>query len=289
MTMLSSSRTAEMVAVRRAAHRVLDSPLVFDDPFATAILAPRLAARLAADPQEFNRNRWSRYLRALLVARSRCAEDELAAAVARGVRQYVLLGAGLDTFSCRNPFSDVRVFEVDHPASQATKRARLAAAAITPPATVTFVPVDLAREPLDRALVAAGFDSSAPAVFAWLGVVPYLDREAIVQTLRYIGSLAIGTAVVFDYGVPLSPFNLIGRLGLWRLKRRVAAIGEPWKTFLKPSETRAILTDAGFTDVDDAGPAEINARYFADRSDGLRVGTGHIARARVAPTPALPR
>jgi methyltransferase (TIGR00027 family) len=276
------SKTAEKVAARRAAHRVLDAPLVFDDPLANAILAPSLAERLRTNPQEFNAGPWALRLRAALVARSRFAEDALAEAVAHGVRQYVVLGAGLDTFAYRNPFADLRVFEVDHPATQASKRKRLAAAGVTVPPTTTYVAVDLAHASLGDAMASSTFDAGAPSFWSWLGVVMYLDRSAIRETLAFIGSQPKGTGLVFDYGTPPSWFNLRHRFAIARLQGRLKAIGEPWKTFLKPVEARALLTEAGFTSIDDLGAREIDARYFAGRTDGLRVsGAAHLVRAMV--------
>ena len=124
------------------------------------------------------------YLRAFFVMRSRFAEDALAAAVSEGVRQYVVLGAGFDTFAYRNPFPELRVFEVDHPDTQAIKRQRLADGGIEIPSSLTFVPIDFTTTKLDDALRAAGFDETKPGFFSWLGVVPYLERPAIDANFR---------------------------------------------------------------------------------------------------------
>jgi methyltransferase (TIGR00027 family) len=274
------SRTAEKVAARRAAHRVLDSPLVFDDPLATAILAPSLAEQLRRNPRQFDAGTWARRLRAALVARSRFAEDSLAEAVARGVRQYVILGAGLDTFACRNPFPDLRVIEIDHPATQASKRKRLTAAGVTIPPTTVFVPVDLSRESLRDALAPSPFRPDAPSFWSWLGVVMYLDRPAIRQTLDFIGSQPKGTGLVFDYGTPPAWYDLPHRFAVARLQKRLAAIGEPWKTLLQPAEARDLLTAAGFSSIEDLNAPAIDARYFAGRTDGLQVSrAAHLVRA----------
>ena len=172
------SRTAWRVAMRRAVHQLLDRPPVLDDPLAVPILGPEVAASLRAHPAQFETGRLSPYMRAFFSVRSRFAEDQLAAARARGVRQYVVLGAGLDTFAYRDPSPDVplRVWEVDFPATQEWKRQRLSEAAIVEPASVTYVPIDFEHQTLPDVLAAAGFDSSAGAVFSWLGVVPYLTR-----------------------------------------------------------------------------------------------------------------
>jgi methyltransferase (TIGR00027 family) len=159
------------VAMRRAAHQLFDHPKVLDDPIALPIIGAEAAAKLEAERNR-HKSRVARNLRAFLVARSRFAEDELARAIVRGVRQYVILGAGLDTFAYRNPYEDsaLRVFEVDYPATQEWKRWRLAAAGIAIPSPVTYAPVDFERQTLADGLKLAGFDSSKAAFFSWLGV-----------------------------------------------------------------------------------------------------------------------
>lgn len=274
------SRTAERVAERRAQHQVLDDPPVFVDPLALRIIDPEVAARLASDPRDFDRSLVAPFLRAAFAARSRFAEDELAMAVRAGLSQYVVLGAGFDTFAYRNPFPSLRVFEVDHPATQAVKRERLARAGID--GRVTFVPVDFSRDSLSERLSEAGFDGHAAAFFSWLGVVPYLELDSIRATLSFVGSLARQTAIVFDYGTPPSQLSLAGRLVYERLAKRVAAIGEPWKTFFAPEELLGLLRACGFSRAHDHGPGELNRRYFSGRADGLRIGEMlHIAKGVV--------
>jgi methyltransferase (TIGR00027 family) len=167
-------------------------------------------------------------MRAFMVARSRYAEDKLAAAAANGVRQYVVLGAGLDTFAYRNPFRHVRVFEVDHPATQAWKRERLQTAGIAIPNELSFVAVDFERQKLDEELAAAGFAMSEPAFFSWLGVTPYLSREAFQGTLRFITAMPAGSGVAFDFAVERSALGFMERIALAELSRRVASAGEPF-------------------------------------------------------------
>ena len=266
---LRGSRTAERVAERRAAHQLLDQPVVFDDPLAVAIVGREAALR--------NPSPLDPFLRAAFAARSRFAEDELRAAYERGVRQYVVLGAGIDTFAYRNPFEDLRVLEVDHPATQAAKRARLADVGIAVPPDVVYVPVDFATTSLAEAL-----DIRGPAFFSWLGVVPYLERDAIEATLRYVASLPSGTTIVFDYGTNPESLSILGRIVFHRMAKRVAAAGEPWKTFFAPEELAAMLRACGFSAVENHGPAELNVRYFAGRADGLRIGEMmQIAKAMV--------
>ena len=276
------SRTADRVAERRAAHQVRDRPLVLDDPIALRVIRPEVAHELRTNPPVRESSLLGPYLRAFFVMRSRFAEDELAAAVAGGVRQYVVLGAGFDTFAYRNPFPDLRVFEVDHPATQATKRQRLAASGIDIPSSLTFVPIDFAITPLDVALRDAGFDAGAPAFFSWLGVVPYLERVAIDATFRFIGSLPKGTTLVFDYAVSPETLSWTARLIFNQMAKRVAAVGEPWKTFFAPQVLLDDLRRAGFTSAEDFGAEMLNRRYFAGRTDKLKIGgMGHMAMAKV--------
>jgi methyltransferase (TIGR00027 family) len=270
----SPSRTALGVAVCRAAHQVLDSPPVFSDPLVLRILGMDDAAASPSDPRVQRLAGVPPGLRAFLAARSRYAEDELARAVARGVRRYVVLGAGLDTFAYRNPYpaDTLRVFEVDHPATQAFKRARLEQAGIPVPDTLTFAPVDFETRTLPEGLGQAGFDNRSPAFFSWLGVAYYLTEEAIDTTLGFVASLPVGSGIVFDYGVMPSLVNSAAREGLDALSDRVNAAGEPFRTFFDPAALTKDLTGMGFTDVRDLGPDEINARYFTGRADNLAVG-----------------
>src|SRR3982074_2029576 len=172
------SRTALRVALRRAAHQLYDAPpLILDDPIAVPILGTTYSGELCRTPTRPDRP-FSVALRAFLVARSRYAEDTLARAIAQGVTQYVLLGAGLDTFAHRDPYPHLRIFEVDHPATQQWKRELLETGSLPAPANLTYVPVDFEREWLPEQLYSAGFNPQVPTFFAWLGVVPYLTLEA---------------------------------------------------------------------------------------------------------------
>lgn len=256
------SRTAIMVAALRALHPRLDRPVIFDDPFARAVLPPQVAKRVAEQPESFSTSFMARYLRTFVVVRSRFAEDQLAEAVTRGVNQYVVLGAGFDTFALRNPFAGVRVFELDHPATQKTKLALLAAAKITPPPNAVYAPVDLTSASVEDALAGAGFDRNQPSVFAWLGVSMYLDVAAIRATLRSIASLADAT-VIFDFAPRPRWFELVPRLILaWRA-RRVAKLGEPWKSFFTPDEMRHELTGAGFRTCRIVNGDELSGTYLS--------------------------
>jgi methyltransferase (TIGR00027 family) len=269
------SHTAFRAAAHRAAHQVLEGGRIFADPLATVVLGQTPAA-VFGDTIE---RPATRGMRRFIAARSRFAEESLAAAVTRGVQQYVVLGAGLDTFAHRNPFADrgLRVFEVDHPATQGWKRARLASAGLTPPASLTFAPVDFERQTLAEGLAAAGFDATEPASFAWLGVVVYLTRAAVLETLGYIGSLPAGTEVVFDYGEPSASLSPEQRRRRARREARLAAKGEPWITRFMPSDLAAELQRLGFDALEDLGPAQVARRFYG--VDGGEKSGGHFMRA----------
>ncbi|HTS48108.1 MAG TPA: class I SAM-dependent methyltransferase [Bryobacteraceae bacterium] len=275
------SRTARGVAIRRAAHQLLDHPRVFEDPLALAILGEETARVLEADPARFEN---SPRLRAFVAARSRFAEEELAAAFHRGVPQVVVLGAGLDTFAYRNPFaaSGLRVFEVDHPATQAWKRELLAEAGVAAPPSLSFVPLDFEERALAEALEEAGFRTDQPAFFSWLGVVPYLTLDAAKATLAWIGSLPAGSGVVFDYAISPASLGESQKAAFDALANRVARAGEPFQLFFEPDELGATLTGLGFHEIEDLDAAAIDRRYFSNRPDGLRVGgLAHLVSARV--------
>lgn len=272
------SRTAERVAEERAAHQLLDSPRILDDPLAVRLLSSDNREELQSHPERHDRSPMSKPTRAIVVVRTRIAEDELAAS---GVEQYVVLGAGLDTFAYRNPHPGVRVFEVDFPATQALKRERLNAAGIALPSNLTFVPCDFSRDRLSDAMAAAGFDRTRPAVVAWLGVVMYLEMTDVIETLRYLASLPGSSAVIFDYAQPPEVFPWLQRVFYRKVLERLEQQGEPWKSFMQPAPLQAELIGLGFSSVEDLGGDEINARYLADRSDGLKARSiGRIAIAR---------
>ena len=274
------SITAQGAAVLRAAHQLLDEPKILDDPLALSIIGKNSESLVRADPERYSR---SRALRASVAVRSRYAEDQLEAAIARGVRQYVILGAGLDTFAYRNPHpqSRLRVFEVDHPATQFWKRERLREAEIAIPDSLRFAPIDFERQTLANGLADAGFDATKPAFFSMLGVAIYLTTSALMETLRFVASLPVGTEIVFSYSVPASLLTENQRLAREKSARAVLEIGEPWISFYEPSSLEADLQRLGFGTVVDFGPEETNEHYFKDRADGLRVSGGRLMRAGV--------
>jgi methyltransferase (TIGR00027 family) len=266
------SRTAHRVAIRRAAHQLVDDPPVFHDPLALAVIGAEAAADLRSKISS-EKDKFARALRAFMAVRSRYAEDQLEAAVARGVRQYVVLGAGLDTFAYRNRHAEsgLHVFEVDHPATQAWKRGLLAAAQIAMPSEMTFVPVNFEHQILGEELQAAGFRHDQPAFFSWLGVTIYLTHEAFTATMKFIRAMPATSGIAFDYAVARSSLGFLERLAVYALTLRVGAAGEPFRLFFDPSELAAEMTQMGFRRVEDLGREQINARYFAGRSDDLKV------------------
>lgn len=265
------SQTAHRVALRRAAHQLWDNPKVFDDPVALKIIPPDARAELAASrPSDSSP---SRHLRAFMVARSRFAEDHLAEAVWRGVKQYVVLGAGLDTFAYRNPYPDLRVYEVDYPATQAWKRQRLQLSDIPIPPTLTFAPIDFEKDTLQTGLANVGFQTNQAAFFSWLGVTPYLAEATVLATLRWISSCP-DSGVAFDYAVPRSALGFFHQMTFDALAARVASAGEPFVGFFDPEALSLKLQQMGFKHIEDLNGDEINTRYFSERTDGLRVGGG---------------
>ncbi|XVV13406.1 class I SAM-dependent methyltransferase [Actinoplanes sp. CA-131856] len=257
------SRTAMSAARYRAAHQVLEHGKIFKDDLAVRLLGLPKEELLADAPR--------RAMRVFIAARHRFAEDALAAAVERGVRHLVVLGAGLDTFAYRNPYAELRVTEVDHPDTQGWKRERLAAAGIAVPPSVTYRGVDFERESLRLEL-------DGPAFFLWLGVVPYLTRESCRETLRFIAERE-GNEVVFDYAQSPATMPPERREQLEARASRVARLGEPWLTYFEPPEIAAELTGLGFAAITDLGPSQLAAAYF-DRPDvPPSTPGGHVLRA----------
>lgn len=274
------SQTARGAAAYRAIHQTLDGGIIFRDPFATRILDDETSATLdevAADPLR-------RPMRLFIAARSRFSEDTLAACVARGVRQVVVLGAGLDTFSLRNPYADrgVRVFEVDYPATQAWKRERLKQTGLAIPSSLTFAPVDFEWQSLAEGLKAAGFRADRPAFFQWLGVSMYLTREAVSTTLDFIAGVP-DSEVVFDYAEPFENYPADRRAMIMAIAESVAARGEPWLSFFDPPELADMLRQKGFGVVEDLGIAGLSERFYGTLKQGIRVGPGgHAVRAQTS-------
>jgi methyltransferase (TIGR00027 family) len=271
----SASRTALGAALHRAAHQLVDRPPVLADPLALRVVgaregqppSPALLRRMSAEAAP---------LRAFLAVRSRRAEDRFAEAHARGTRQVVVLGAGLDTFACRCALPGVRFVEVDHPATQAWKREVLSRAGIPAPAALAFAPVDFERDDLGEALARAGLDLAAPAFVAWLGVVPYLTPEAVRATLGLVGgALAPGSEVVLDFAVP-PPGEPRARASRAAFAARVAALGEPLRSAFDPAALAGEVRALGFARAEVEDAAALNARTLAGRADGLRLRGGQL-------------
>jgi methyltransferase (TIGR00027 family) len=274
-----ASKTALGVAIRRAAHQLMDQPPVLDDPIAVRLIGSGYRGKMGRASHPVGRDS-----RAFMAVRNRYTEDQLAAAVRQGVAQYVVLGAGLDTFAYRNPFPSLRVFEVDFPATQEWKRTVLADAGIALPSGLTFVPLDFEYHTLAEGLAEAGFDSAASAFFGWLGVVPYLTLTAFRATLDFIAQLPAGSAVSFDYALAPETLSQVGRTAFDALSGRVAAAGEPFQLFFTPQTMESELRRAGFQRIEQLDSEQLNERYFKERADGLKlsgVKLGMLATAWV--------
>ena len=269
------SRTALGVARMRALHQFSPQVALFRDPYASAILGD--AAPTAKELEQEDER--SRRMRLFVASRACLAENWLAAAVRRGVRQVVVLGAGLDTFSVRNPYPDVAVFEVDHPATQAWKRKCIADAGLAEPPATTFVPVNFERQNPADELALAGLRPAEPSFFIWLGVVPYLSLEAIFSTLSWIAGMP-GSEVVFDYSEPAENRDAAGQAALSFHAARVATVGEPWISFFVPAALARSLRELGFAEIEDLESSEIAARFSRAPKAEARNSGGHLIRAR---------
>ncbi len=272
------SRTALNVARQRAAHQVLDRGSIFLDPFAMKILGED-----EDDVLRFaNQHPAASIGRLFTTARSRIAEDALCRAVERGIRQIVILGAGLDTFALRNPHAaqQILVYEVDHPATQTWKRQRLADAQIALPSCLVLVPVDFERDDVGENLVAAGFHEKSPAFFTWLGVVPYLTQDAIDRTLDYMSSVP-HSEVVFDYLEPPEAFTEELRQKEKERTEQLRKIDERSVSRFGPDGIAAILRSRGFCEIEDVDFQKIRSR-FGRAVQGLAAGHAglHVVHAK---------
>jgi methyltransferase (TIGR00027 family) len=291
-----SSGTASVAAVSRAAHPIVDGPpYVFNDDMAAALggmnddndvlaalsnLRQQLAA--TADPEVVDT--WMRYSRLSVAARARYTEEQLVLAIARGVKQYVMLGAGLDSFAYRRrDLSNlVRVYELDYPATQESKLCRLQELGINIPSNLTFVPIDFEDRSISEALQGTSFCADEPAFFSWLGVIFYLSDKAMDRTLAEIGSFPSGSEIVFDYFLPKERVSEEGRQVLSLIEALTADRGEPGGHYFEPATLEARLKRLGFSQVWHFGANEVDAHYLAQRTDGLQAGTSHqLIRARV--------
>ena len=268
------SRTAISTAAMRAVHQYVDGASVLSDPLAVSALSPEdgEALRRAADPV-------LRPLRLFVALRSRIAEDAALRAVEAGARQIVVLGAGLDTFAHRAPaVPGLKIFEIDHIATQTEKRSRFARHLLAPPPHLVYVPCDFESQTLAQALTESGYDGNGRTAFLWLGVVPYLTLDAVEATLRFIAARPGGADVVFDYANPPDAIEAAPmRQFHEEVGARVAAVGEPFRSHFDTAELHRRLREIGFDGVDDFGPLRIAERLGAT-PPGQDAG-GHILHA----------
>ena len=276
-----ASVTALGAAGHRAAHQVLERGLVFADPLALLILGQDADNAIALAKERPER----RSLRLFIAMRSRFAEDSARRAIEKGVRQILVLGAGLDTFAYRlEPAQDMRVFELDHPATQAEKRRRLNDAGITEPQHVPYVAHNFEQGSVAGALKAAGFDVAKRTFVLWLGVTPYLTEGAVFATLGELAHLPGGTEVVFDYANPPDAIAEGNARNFHReMAERVAASGEPFRCYFDSGELHARARELGFSEIEDLDRAALVARYLPDVSVAPRPGPGgHVVRMATA-------
>jgi methyltransferase (TIGR00027 family) len=267
---LAPDSTAVRVALWRAMHVQVDPPPhVIEDEVGLKLAAPDAGWRSRPDmnPQ------FTRSFRASIVARARFIEDLVAARAARGVDQYVILGAGLDTFAQRRPelAARLRVFEVDRPGPQAWKRQRLVELGFGVPDWLRLVPVDFESGASEwERLAAAGFDAGRPSVVAATGVTMYLTKDANAAMLRKVAALAPGSTLALTFLLPLELADPEDRPGLEASANGARASGTPFVSFFPPAEMLALARDAGFRAVQHVSAAELARRYFSGRTDGLR-------------------
>jgi methyltransferase (TIGR00027 family) len=265
-----ASRTAEYMAMHRAAHQLLDAPTILDDPFASIVVDPRFARALHADPESA---RWSLTpsRRAFLAARSRYAEDQLARAVGQGCTQYVVLGAGFDTFFLRRKHAALTVFEIDHPATQATKLARLRDAGVSVPAHVCFYAADFTRQSLGEILREAGVDPAQRLFVSWLGVAQYLTPDIVRAALSDIASFAPHVEIVFDYTLHYDLQNSAQRLVFETGRRLAEWENEPFRSMFTPNEIVGLCHESGFSEARTASVEALNALYCSRAESNLKI------------------
>ncbi len=276
MPQRNSSRTALGVAVLRAVHQLLDcEPKILEDPIAARLLGADVVQQIQSHPA-LAHEPWARALRSHVVLRSRYAEECMAQAVRRDVRQCVILGAGFDTFAYRQPdwARSLRIYEVDHRATQEDKRQRLQAAGIPIPANLEFVAVDFELVTLREGMQTTTLNFSEPAFFSCLGVLVYLTRDAVDAVFRFVAAFPASSEIVFTFSAPQS--SLSGLAG------RANSLGEPWRTHFKSQTLMRDLRALGFSAISFLSREEAERTYFQGRSDGLRAPRrGGIAAAIV--------
>jgi len=289
------SLTSIMTAYIRAYHSRNDTPKIFDDFLAydmipqerRTLIEQGLTGALQLQPNTDQGNSLRLFLQSMglpqVISRSRYAEDHLELACQQGVKQYVILGAGMDTFAFRRPelLEKLRVLEIDHPATQAFKCDRLAELGWEIPANLSFVPMDFSKESLSKALMGYRFDPQAKSFFSWLGVTMYLTQDEVFETLRSITEVApAGSTVLFDYFGPDENAS-----HSQETRENLQKIGEPIKTYFDPSELATQLSHLGLRLMENLSPAEIQSRYFQGRTDGYVASKNvYFARAMIEPS-----
>jgi methyltransferase (TIGR00027 family) len=266
------SNTAALTAMLRAAHQLVDhEPRIVDDPIAVALVDDATRERIVSQRAALVSPSLMRP-RAAVLLRSRYAEDVLAQAVAQGVGQFVILGAGFDTFAFRQPqfARRLQIYEVDHPSTQAWKRERLATAGVAVPDNLHWVPIDFEQSTLFATLRDAGFDASTPTFFSWLGVTQYLTLPAIDATLEVVTALPSPSTIVLSFILPDVDLPSEEAAAARAVAKDAASTGEPWLTRISPRELSLRLIRHGFREVVHLTPQEANARYFAGRRDALQ-------------------
>jgi methyltransferase (TIGR00027 family) len=266
-----ASYTMVRTAAWRAAHQILDRPCIFEDPVAVGLVAEASEQAIRNDI-DMHSSPLNVLLRAAFVHRSRFTEERLAEAAARGVRQYVIVGAGLDTFPWRQPpfAKDMRIFFVDHPSTLAWSLERFRERGLPMPPNLIFVAADLEAPEVAGRLAEHGFDRQAAAFFSMLGVAQYISRDATESLLRFVGALPPGSEIVLTFSPPDNEMDSDAlAVTVWSVDA-TAKTGEPWLTRMGASEMTALLASLGFSEVFDLTPQLAQERYFSGRTDGLR-------------------
>ena len=273
---MEPSQTAQFAAAHRAYHLMHDHPTILEDSAAAWLLGPPLSAILRLAPL-----RWLfwrpllakvRPISAFVVVRSRYVEDCLERSISDGCRQYVILGAGLDSWALRHETPRVSVFELDHPATQQWKEARIRARLGTVPPHLTLIPVDFERESIADVLPSHGFDPRASAFVSWLGTICYLTHGAIEEAFTSLARVcAPGSQIAFDYFQPKSRMSPSDLQLFEALDEGGTRRGEPMQTLFDAEEMAEILLSAGFRVVEDLSASDIRQRYLAQRTDGLDI------------------
>jgi methyltransferase (TIGR00027 family) len=267
----NSSRTGEVTAIMRAIHQTADDePKILADS-----IAPRLVDTMSGADEwlaPILGHPFAKQWRAGFLIRHRYAEDCLAECVDRGAEQCAIIGAGFDTFAFRQPpwARSLRIYEIDHPATQRWKRDRLAAARIGIPSNVKFVPIDFEKDSLGDAVRASDFDFGTKTFCSWLGVTQYLTAEAIRRTLEFVRSLPRSSEIVFSFILPFETLSGAEAEALVVAAQKSAEVGEPWLSTFRADDLAAQLRAMGFSDVIRLTPEEAHERYLKNRRDGLQ-------------------